>query len=106
MKLLTEELRKELPKLYSQEENNDPFVYIKFFFPAGNYTWFVTEGEEEDGDFMFFGYVVGHAEEWGYFTLKQLEEIEVHGLKIERDLYFKQGNFKEVLAQFKKERGA
>src|SRR5579864_3913161 len=53
MELLPEELRKSLPPLYSQEGNDDPTVHIKFFTPDSNWTWFVTEGSEEDGDFRF-----------------------------------------------------
>lgn len=105
MELLTDELKNALPKLYEQEETEDPKVFIKFFFPAGNWTWFVTEGEPEGDDFMFFGYVIGLEKEWGYFTLKQLEEINVRHLTVERDLYFRQESFSKCLARLKRERG-
>ena len=89
MELLTEELRKILPPLYSQERNKDPTVFIKFFTPDSNWTWYATEGSEEDGEFIFFGYVVGFCEEWGYFTLSELASVHgPGGLAIERDLYF------------------
>lgn len=105
MELLTPELRAELPKLYAQEGNKDKIVYAKFFFPAGNWTWFAMEGEDEGDDFCFFGFVIGDFDEWGYFTLNELQSINVHGLTVERDLYFKPGKFSEVIARFKKERG-
>ncbi len=105
MELLPEELKKQLPKLYEQEETRDPKVFIKFFFPAGNWTWFVTEGEPEGADFMFFGYVIGFEKEWGYFSLRELEEVEVYGLKVERDLYFKPDSFSICLKKWKAERG-
>lgn len=104
MELLSAELRNQLPKLYDQEKTDNHFVYIKYFFPAGNWTWFVTEGEPRGDDFLFYGYVIGLEEEWGYFTLKQLEEICVHGLTVERDLYFKQENFSSCLRRWKLER--
>jgi len=89
MELLTEELRRILPPLYSQERNKDPTVYIKFFTPDANWTWYVTEGSEEDGDFIFFGYVIGPVEEWGYVALSDLQNARGPlGLAIERDLYF------------------
>jgi integrase len=89
MELLTDELRKVLPPLYSQEHNKDPTVHIKFFTPDSNWTWYVTEGsEEEEGDFRFFGLVIGQAEEWGYFLLSELTAAHgPAGLAIERDLY-------------------
>lgn len=105
MELLPEELKDQLPKLYEQEDNGDPKVFIKFFFPAGNWTWFVTEGEPEGDDFMFFGYVIGLEREWGYFSLRELEEVKVYGLKIERDLYFKPDQFSICLKKWKAERG-
>lgn len=105
MELLTPELRSRLPKLYSQDGNQNPTVYAKFFFPAGCWTWLVTEGEPDCDDFRFFGYIIGHDKEWGYFSLAELESINLHGLTVERDLYFKQGTFKDVLAAFRMERG-
>jgi len=75
MKLHTAELRASLPPLYSQEHNQDPVVHCKFFTPWSNWTWFVTEGEPEEDDFRFFGYVCCHDEEWGYFVLSELESV-------------------------------
>ena len=96
--LLTEELRKALPKLREQEGSTDPIVYVKFFFPASGWTWFVTEGQPEGHDFTFFGYVIGFEAEWGYFTLKELEEVNVNGLMIERDCYFEPGKLSGCLS--------
>ena len=62
--LLTDELRRRLPRLYDQENNEDPMVYMKFFTPDSSWTWLVTEGQLVGDDFRFFGYVIGLAEEW------------------------------------------
>src|SRR5580704_16492307 len=51
MQLLTKELREKIPALYSQENEKDPMVYIKFFDPVGSWTWYVTEGEQRGRDF-------------------------------------------------------
>jgi hypothetical protein len=106
MQLLNDELRQQIPTLYATEdiETKDKQVIAKFFFPAGVWTWFVVEGSEQENDFIFFGYVVGDFPEWGYFSLSELEGINVHGLTVERDLSFKPGKFKEVIDQFWKER--
>lgn len=87
-RLLDDALRSSLPKLRQQSDSADPIVYVKFFFPASGWTWFVTEGEAETEDFLFFGHVIGFESEWGYFTLRELEEVEVSGLRVERDLFF------------------
>ena len=94
--LLAEELRKALPKLRRQEGSADPVVYEKFFFPASGWTWFVTEGEVKADDFLFYGYVVGLEHEWGYFSLRELQEVEIGGLKVERDLYFEPTPFSKI----------
>jgi len=89
MKLMTKEIEGKLPKLYSQEKVSNPKIIVKFFHPLSSWNWYVTEGDrQEDGDILFFGLVDGHEKELGYFTLRQLEEIKVKGLGIERDLYF------------------
>jgi DUF2958 family protein len=75
MKLLTAELRAQLPPLYTQEKTKDPIVHAKFFCPWNSWTWFATEGEGDEEDFRFFGYVIGHEEEWGSFVLSEMEEV-------------------------------
>lgn len=97
MQLLTSELRAQLPRLYEQEGVSDPTIYAKFFTPDSNWTWYVTEGEESDGDFRFFGFVVGLEKEWGYFVLSELLAVRGGlGLPIERDLYFVPRPFSQV----------
>jgi hypothetical protein len=89
MELLSEELRTQLPALYAQENETDAMIYAKFFTPWTGWTWLVTEGSQEDDDFIFFGYVIGLEAEWGYFSLRELESVRgPAGLTIERDLYF------------------
>jgi Protein of unknown function (DUF2958) len=79
-------------QLYSQEKAPDPIVHAKFFTPDSNWTWYVTEGEIEEDDFRFFGYVRGLEEEWGYSVLSELESVRGPlGLAIERDLHFTPG---------------
>lgn len=111
MQLLTREIREQLPALYSQENVSDPVVYIKFFDPTGSWSWYATEGEETDnGDFLFFGYVVGFEAELGYFTLSQLKHAKdnctgLQALPIERDLYFTPCKLSEVKEMHSREHG-
>ena len=87
MKLITEEISKEIPELYSQEEKGDEsMACVKFFCPWNNWTWYATEFDGED---TFFGLVIGFEKELGYFSLAELSKVTgPWGLKIERDLYF------------------
>ena len=94
MDLITPELRSAIATQYpigSQEGFMDHAkVLLKFFFPAGRYTFFVTEGEPHGRDFLFFGYCVSalgeDCDEWGYTALSELQSVHVSGLSIERDL--------------------
>lgn len=96
MKLLTEELKKQLPPLYSQEHEADPLVICKFFHPLSFWTWYAYEASPEDDDFIFFGWVYGDFPELGYFSLSELESVNVMGLGIERDLHFTPMRLSEV----------
>jgi DUF2958 family protein len=54
-----DQVKSQLPPRYSQEKEKDPMVVVKFFCPWNQWTWFATEGEERDSDFLFFGLVIG-----------------------------------------------
>jgi len=96
MKLLTKEIRKKLPPLYSQESlGPKAVVYVKFFAPDSSpWTWFATEFDGKD---TFFGLVVGHVKELGYFSLAELQSVHgPMGLPIERDLYWNPKTLEEI----------
>jgi hypothetical protein len=101
MKLLTANIRKQLPALGSTDGKpaKDRKVICKFFSAFSNWTWYTLEGEpREDGDYEFFGYVCGFEKEFGYFTLKELEEAQRGAVPlVERDLYYGDHTLQEVL---------
>jgi hypothetical protein len=111
MQLLPQEIKEKLPTLYAQENEKDPVVYVKYFDPTGSWTWYATEGEEtEEGDFLFFGLVIGFEAELGYFTLSQLQTAKrnvtgLRALPIERDLYFAPARLSQVKQQHNTEHG-
>jgi hypothetical protein len=93
MELLTQELRQQLPPLYSQEHVADPMVICKFFHPLSNMTWYAIEFDGED---IFFGWVHSDFSELGYFSLNEMQEVQVMGLGIECDLHFTPKKLSEV----------
>lgn len=114
MKLLTKELLNRFKKIGCQD-GKDPLVICKFFHPCSPATWYATEYYPEEKS--FFGYVSlfgDHCDEWGYFSLEELEslrggKIELinndTGIKttiiaphlgVERDLYFTEKRFSEL----------
>ncbi|CAM1364391.1 DUF2958 domain-containing protein [Tenacibaculum xiamenense] len=98
MKLLTKALLNRFQKVGSQAESDDPIIIAKFFNPSGSGTWYATEFNPNDA--CFFGYVTGLGyDEWGYFSLHELSAVKCppFGLPIERDLYFEEERFSEVI---------
>lgn len=95
MKLLTQAIRKQLPPLYNNEKLSlDAQAPVKFFTPDANWTWYASEF---DGDDTFFGLVIGHEIELGYFSLAELETVRGNlGLPVERDLYYQPKSLQEL----------
>ena len=79
MKLLTEQIKKILPPLYSTEDIpcEDKKIICRFFNPLGNQSWKIVEGSEEFDGWMLFGLVdLGYGDpEWGYISLNELEAL-------------------------------
>ena len=96
MKLVTEEIKRVLPKLYEQDGKGlNAIAFVKFFTPDSNWTWYITEFDGKD---TFFGLVDGFEKELGYFSLSELQNVTGPlGLKIERDLYFKPITLKRLM---------
>ena len=83
MSLLTKIDLENLPKLYETEGQEDPIVHVKLFHPLGGSTWLLTEYEPETK--IAFGYAFITDGELGYIPMSELEEINISGLKVERD---------------------
>ena len=105
MKLLTQEIRKKLPPLYSQDGKGGKAVAVaKWFTPDSGWTWLATEGEPEGDDFIFFGLVIGMEKELGYFSLNEMQAARGPlGLAIERDLYWQPKTLEEIAPELFRE---
>ena len=68
-------------------ETISPVFRVKLFDPCGSWTWYVQDG---DGSDLCFGYVIGHDNEWGSFSLAQLASVKGRmGIGIEIDTGFR-----------------
>ena len=78
-------------------KGTDAKVIAKFFFPAGRYTFFATEGSPEGDGFILFGYclsaITPDFDEWGYTSLAELSELNVGNLRVERDAYLEPARY-------------
>lgn len=93
--LITDEIARQLPALYSQDgAGENALAIVKFFTPWTNWTWYASEYDPEQR--LCFGIVVGHERELGYFSIDELQQISgPGGLTIERDLYWTPKPLKE-----------
>lgn len=102
MKLLTSDIKQRLTRAWNATAiDPDPVVHCKLFAPWGNWTWYAFSGSEmSDGDWLFFGYVIGYDDEFGNFSLSELRAIKGPcGLRVERDLHFKPCRLSEITGQ-------
>lgn len=90
MKLLTKAIEKKLPAYGAQDGKGDEaIVHVKFFYPAGAATWFITEYDAENRAFFGLCDLYGDGGELGSVSLDELQEFKGRfGLKIERDLHW------------------
>jgi len=101
MRLMTKTLERRFKEVGSQEQKPDPVFVAKFFNPTGAGTWYAAEYHPEER--LFYGYVSIFGDwndEWGYFSLSELEQYKgKFGLGIERDLFFEETRASQVIGQ-------
>ena len=85
--LMPEEVAVGIPPLYATEEEADPIARVRLFSLSG-WVWLVAEYDPESGE--AFGLVRGFGEEWGYFSIREMEALNrSNGFDVvERDLSF------------------
>lgn len=85
--LIPDKVLPNLPKTGETAEEQDPVVHVKLFDPTGSWTWFIIEYDPDDR--ICYGWVCGIEQEFGSFSLAELEEFRGRlALGIERDLHF------------------
>lgn len=97
MELLPKELQNKIPKLYETERipTSDKIIYARYYAKNTNWVWYAVEYSKDD-DKIFFGYVQGFTNEWGYFGLKEFEDINKKEQLIIRDEKFTPTKFKDL----------
>ncbi len=94
----TEKELSRLPVFYSTE--NTPLMEktIHMHFFLGGCDWYAAEYDPESK--KFFGFVILNSDyemaEWGYFSFKELCDLKVTFLEVDRDLHFKKSKAKEI----------
>jgi len=105
-KMMTKELGKKIPPLYSQDGKGDEaIVYAHYFNPYGVGEWWILEW---DGENEMFGYADLGFPELGYISLSELENVSIGGMElpIERDLHWREktlGEVKQAVSKYRAE---
>ncbi len=79
-----------IPGLYETENVplKDKIIYMRFFIFGCD--WFICEF---DGNGLFWGYAILNGDnqnaEWGYISLKELKQLKINGIEIDRDIHWK-----------------
>ena len=86
----TEKQLGKIPAFYSTESTplKEKMIHMHFFL--GGCDWYGVEYNSEDQ--LFFGFAILNEDyamaEWGYFSLRELCELKVSYLEVDRDLHF------------------
>jgi hypothetical protein len=79
-----------IPNLYETEKISLKNKIIHLHFFIGGCDWYIAEF---DGDDIFFGFAILNGDhlnaEWGYISFSELKSINVSGIEIDNDLYWK-----------------
>ena len=92
MRLMTNEIMEGLPTLYQTEDTatDEKILIMRFYELNTDQQWFLCEYSHEEK--IAFGYVIGHENEWGYFSLQEMEDIHT----ILQDKEFQPITFKDL----------
>ena len=101
-RLITKEIESRVPPLYAQDgKGGDAVIFAKFFCPKNGWRWYMTEYDPETKE--AFGWVEGCANELGYFSIREFEDLNRQmWVGVERDLHWPKGRTLNDLPSYSK----
>ena len=95
------EVLAQMPALYSteKEEEEEHLFRMRFYHPLAQWSWYAVEYDPEDK--VFFGWMDGEFQEWGYFHLLEMAFLDVRGVRMMWDVDFMPVRFGELKASLK-----
>ena len=100
-KLITKEIAKQLQEQYPKGSDFEQLVVCKFFHPFSDWKWYVMNQDPADPNYLW-GIVKGFEIETGSISLKELEDLKIMGLPMERDTSFRPTPAKEIWERLNK----
>ena len=85
-----------IPRLYETEETplQEKKIYLHFFL--GSCDWYICEFDGEDTFWGFAHLGDDICAEWGYVSFKELRDLNISGIDVDRDLHWNQCNAIDV----------
>ncbi len=84
-------------------EDEDPMLHARLFLPTSGWTWYLADARcdrrqvsKYDDDILCMAFVQGDADEWGTISIRELEALEAHGYRVERDSGFRPCRWSEI----------
>jgi len=97
MELLPDDLRVRLPPIRAIDDEDEPYVFIRYTLSGTGQDWYVMAGEPHGDDFVFWGFV-WHESKFTCFRLSELEALlGPSGQTVVRDENFTEGGLSEVV---------
>ena len=89
MQIMDQSILEKLPPLYSQEDRDDPMMYVKIVSPDQSWTAYLAEGTKKGDEFVIFGLFIGADRSWSQMSVSQLEAgLEAAGLDVHLEYGF------------------
>lgn len=87
-----------LPRFYATEKDTLKDKVIKMHFFMGGCDWYAVEYDPKEENFFGFAILNGDLQnaEWGYFSLRELRELKITFVEVDRDLHWKPCKAMEV----------
>ncbi len=87
----------DLPRLYETDGVVDcPDKIVRLHFFIGGCDWYAVEFDGKDTFFGFVNLNDPEMAEWGYFTLSELDNININGVEVDCDLFWSPKKFSEI----------
>ena len=76
-------------------DRKDKIIRMHFFI--GGCDWYIAEFDGKDTFFGFVNLNDPQNAEWGYFTLSELNTININGIQVDQDLRWQPKKFSKIV---------
>lgn len=98
MEIVNQTALRALPPLYSQEDTDNPVMYLKLISDDRSWTAYLAEGAQKGDDFVVFALFIGQGHSWSQMSVSELEDgLRTFGLDAHMEADFTPTPLDEVV---------